>query len=268
MVRKEVIPVDTSAMDVYRSSIFPGGHPDGYQRALNNHWVNEIVANFNEDIVKQVTLSHRDGKFWVIDGQHTIAALKMRNGGNDRPVECLVYDGLTVKDEANLFLLLNDSKYSKPVTVSAKAAARFGSLQDKEICDIVDAAKRAGIEVRFRPTSMPAGATCAVNALTRAWKRLGGEPRFGDMLTALISAWGGDPESLRSDFINGMAEFMVKFDQGFSRARLAKVLRETAPSDIRREAKLNSGSTGAKYAKVFTALYNKRLKSSQQLSWA
>lgn len=269
MVRKGIVSVNTSQMDVYRSSAYPSGYSDGYQRALNNHWVNEIVANFNNDVVKQVTLSKRNGKFWIIDGQHTVAALKMRNGGNDLPVECLVYNGLTVKDEANLFLLLNDSKYSKPVTSVAKAAAKYGSLHDEEICDIVDAAKRAGITVEFRHGGrMVNGTTNSISALTSAWKRLGGEPRFGHMLMTLAAAWGGDPETLKGRFISGMVEFMVKFDQRFDNARLTRKLREVPPADISREAKLNSGNTGVKYAKVFTALYNKRLKPAQQLSWS
>ncbi len=267
MIRKGVMPVDTSVMDVYRSAIYPGGYQDGYQRGLMPRWVEEIAATFNEDCVKQVVLSHRDGKFWIVDGQHTVAALKMRNGGLDLPVECLVYDGFTVQDEARLFMILNDRKYSKPVSALAKASARYGSLNDPELTKMIDAAKRAGVTVVFTTGASKSGTSAALVALDSAWKKLGGEPLFGEMLNNLVAAWGGDYNTLTGPFIAGMTEFVCRFQQKYDKARLSKMLREVPPSDIKRDAKANGGGNGVKYAKVFVKLYNKRLRFDRQLSF-
>ena len=45
-----------------------------YQRELNRPRVNRIVKNWNPYLVNACKVSFRDGKYWVFDGQHTIAA--------------------------------------------------------------------------------------------------------------------------------------------------------------------------------------------------
>ncbi|MCD8160531.1 MAG: hypothetical protein LUE61_05000 [Clostridiales bacterium] len=71
-----------------------------YQRSLSVARVRRIAQNFDERIANKPKVSCRDGKFYVFDGQHTIAARRLRNNGEDLPVACKVYYGLTVQTEA------------------------------------------------------------------------------------------------------------------------------------------------------------------------
>lgn len=71
---------------------------DLYQRGLDNKHVREIAASFDECIANEPKVSARDGSFFVFDGQHTIAARKMLNGGQDLPILCKVYTGLSEQD--------------------------------------------------------------------------------------------------------------------------------------------------------------------------
>ena len=61
------------------------------------------MAEFNGIIVNPPKVSYRDGRYIVIDGQHTIVGLKTLNGGNDLSILCRVYTGLTKEEEALVF---------------------------------------------------------------------------------------------------------------------------------------------------------------------
>ena len=76
---------------------------NAYQRELNPNRVRKIAAEFDEHIANDPKVSFRDGHYYVFDGQHTIAARKLRNGGQDLPIRCKVFYGLSELDEAILF---------------------------------------------------------------------------------------------------------------------------------------------------------------------
>lgn len=76
---------------------------EDYQRELKSERVKRIVKSFDERIANEPKVSFRDGKYYVFDGQHTIDARKVMNGGKDLPVLCKVYMGLDEKEEAMLF---------------------------------------------------------------------------------------------------------------------------------------------------------------------
>ena len=74
-----------------------------YQRELVLEEVIDISNHFNECIANEPKVSFRDGRYFVFDGQHTVAARVHRNGGTPLPILCKVYFGLTEEDEARLF---------------------------------------------------------------------------------------------------------------------------------------------------------------------
>ena len=77
--------------------------PAEYQRRLQMSKVKRMVAEFNGVIVNPPKVSYRDGRYIVIDGQHTIVGLKTLNGGKDLSIVCRVYTGLTKEEEALVF---------------------------------------------------------------------------------------------------------------------------------------------------------------------
>jgi ParB-like nuclease domain len=81
------------------------------QRDFNLTWARELAAKFDIEEMGNPAVSHRDGAFNIIDGQHRVAGLKLYLGeGNweEREVECRVYEGLTDQEEAEKFLKLNN----------------------------------------------------------------------------------------------------------------------------------------------------------------
>ena len=63
----------------------------------------KIAAAFDPRLLNPPKISYRNGHYYVFDGQHTIAVLKLLNGGKDLMVRCIVYTGMTESEEALLF---------------------------------------------------------------------------------------------------------------------------------------------------------------------
>lgn len=81
------------------------------QREFNQSWAESIFSEFSLDKMQTPHVCRRGAEFDIIDGQHTIWALKKFLGKwEDQRVECRVYDGLTDEDEADMFLALNNRK--------------------------------------------------------------------------------------------------------------------------------------------------------------
>ena len=76
---------------------------DTYQRALHPARVARIAKEFDERVANEPKISFRDGHYYVMDGQNTIAARKFLNGGEDLQIRCKVYFGMTEREEALLF---------------------------------------------------------------------------------------------------------------------------------------------------------------------
>lgn len=74
-----------------------------YQRGVQRKRVELIAADFNEYVANEPKISFRNGKYYVVDGQHTIEARILRNGGRALPILCKVYTGMTMQQEALLF---------------------------------------------------------------------------------------------------------------------------------------------------------------------
>ena len=136
------------------------------QRELNQARVDHIAATLDLEQLGTPTVNHRDGWYWVIDGQHRIEALK-QIGYGDQQVQCWAYVGLTEQEEAERFLLLNDT-----LTVNALSKFRVGVQAGRPLeCDIDRIVRAEGCMVTY--DKVP-GAIGAVGTLRRIYLRSGG----------------------------------------------------------------------------------------------
>jgi hypothetical protein len=78
------------------------------QRPFSERRATKIAQEFDPDYVGVIHVSQRlDGRFYIVDGQHRVGAMRIL-GWVDQRVECKLYHGLTVAEEAKLFGKLND----------------------------------------------------------------------------------------------------------------------------------------------------------------
>ena len=105
-----------------------------YQRGVQRKRVEMIAADFNEYVANEPKVSFRNGKYYVVDGQHTIEGRILRNGGKDLPILCKVYTGLTMEQEALFFAEQNG--HSAPLTAGIKLRAKlYNQMGEKIYCE-------------------------------------------------------------------------------------------------------------------------------------
>lgn len=137
------------------------------QRELNESRVNKIVANLDIEQIGTITLSERNMKHYILDGQHRVEALK-RFGFNspEDKFQCWVYYGLTEDQEADTFLKLNDV-----LVVDAMSKFKVGVEAGRPIeSDINRIVMSNGLRVSRENGD---GAIRAVGTLTRVYQRNG-----------------------------------------------------------------------------------------------
>lgn len=186
------------------------------QRDENPNRVAMLTQHLDLEQLGNPTVSERDGWYWVIDGQHRIAALKAFGFTEDDTVQCWVYLGLSEQEEAEMFLKLNDS-----LAVAAFSKFKVGVNAGREAECEIDRVVRANHCVVSRD-GVP-GAIGAVAVLRQVYSR-SGSVVLGRTLRIILAAYG-DP-GLSAPVIDGIGHLCGRFngelEEGDAVARLSK----------------------------------------------
>lgn len=240
------------------------------QREFSDAWGEYLEKNFDIDLVGMLTVSYRDGVYWVVDGQHRthglIAWAKKEFGDEwaEWTVHVNCHYGLTERDEASLFLSFNNRR-----TINAYDKFTVGVTADLPVpADINRIVLSHGLRVE---KSRKPGSISAVGALDRVYRQ-GDATLLRKTLTTIRDAWSG--MGFDSEVIKGVALFINRYEGRFDEARLVKKLSEI-PSGARglrqyaHVAKETFGSTfDVAHAAAVTDVYNKGLRGPNSLgSW-
>lgn len=233
-----------------------------YQRGLNKERVGVIARNFRWAAFGVLTVSYRDGSYWVVDGQHRLVAAK-RVGA--RTVPCIILPSTTAADEAGLFSDMN--KVRGPLRATDVFRAKV-TAKDADALAIVDACKSRGIAVSTKGTHHLRSIS-SVATLEWIYKR-GGTDLLLQVLDIILDSCPSDPEPWRGDMMKGLATLLHVYNGEFDRNRLVRRFAETPHATLRNKvAYLKTISGGTLYlpnvwARVLTDfLYNQRLSKGR-----
>jgi len=225
-----------------------------YQRDVDMKRIAKMVKNYDPCLVNFIKVSFRDGKYYIFDGQHTSVLEKtVRGKGNDVPVACLVFSGLTRLDEMELFVAQNGE--SAVVNTNAKLRALY-NFGDPDVTGMVTAAQCAGVRVDFTHGQAQNKVT-AISTLMKLYLKMPRE-QFIDMLSVLRETWNGATDSFAREIMSGMARFYEVYFGQFKAKDMVKSMRRIAPIQIVREGKTFSANNanGSVYARVILRYYN------------
>jgi hypothetical protein len=183
------------------------------QRDLNQARVAQLAAAFDPEQMGTPTVSHRGGWYYLIDGQHRIAALKCwLSSWEDQQVQCWTYEGLTEAAEAEKFLSLNDAL---PVRAFAKfkVSVQAGRDEDADVDRIVRA---LGLRI-----ARGSGGISAVATLRRVYAR-GGPAVLSRALRIIRDAYG--EAGLDGPVIDGIGLVCQRYDGDLSEQRAVERL--------------------------------------------
>ena len=201
-----------------------------YQRGVERKRVELIARDFNEYIVNEPKVSFRNGRYYVMDGQHTIEGCILLNGGADRPILCKVYTGLTMEQEALLFAEQNG--HSAPLSAGIKLRAKVvgGDAPSKAF---VAATNRVGLSLNYDSMQLSDYRISCVGTALKLYNQIG-EKIYCEALHLIVDAWEGKPDSFRAAVLKGMMHFVELYHGEFSEERLVRALRSTHPMEIYR----------------------------------
>ena len=241
-------------------SLFTGRLTSGlpYQRPVDEKAVDQLIQDWDERLLDPLTVSFRDGKFFVVDGQHRIAAMRKMNHGREVMVSCKVYSGLTYEQEADLCYKLDKAKKRLSLSQSTNALAESGT--DAEIVEIRRLIEESGLHWglnKSRSGRGKHGEIQATRAVINAYRLLGG-PGFSRLLYLLRAAWNGEPRSLNAVILSGLALFLKTYETEVNDHTLIKRLQTIEPEEIIRRGKMDfsTSSTALRYARVILEKYN------------
>lgn len=220
-----------------------------YQRNFNVNRAKRIAEEFDERIANEPKVSYRDGKYFVFDGQHTIAARKLINGGEDVPIKCKVYFDMTEQDEAMLFA--QQFGVSAPLTAGARIRALiFGG--DPIAIEFMEVNKNIGIQLDYDQERGLNRIGCIQTAFD-AYMRIG-EERYKEAMNILKTAWNGEPDSFRAENVLAMTHFVDLYHDEYCHHRLITRLRLVDPLTIYREGRA-TGVNLAGYKKYLMQVF-------------
>lgn len=193
-----------------------------YQRALESPRAERMGAALDPARLQVFILSLRpDGSFIVIDGQHRYEACKHR--GFNGPVDCHVFRGLSLQQEAALFDDLNRDR--KAVGAWDQFKARLVAENSVELA-IVKIARSKGL----RP-----GGTVGKNVITavRALYSVHSRGNLGPVLGVLV-AWsdGGDPSYFEGLLLKSLSYFLEWYGDAVDVDRLVERLSTWSPARV------------------------------------
>jgi hypothetical protein len=233
-----------------------------YQRQLDPGRVKKIASRFNPCLVNEVKVSFRDGKYYIFDGQHTTAVLKLKNSG-DLDISCKVFYGLTREDEASLFAQQNGDLAKKVESISKMKALYVAG--DVDIVELKEAIERAGFIFDFHKGMMNNRITCC-SQVYKIFRSVAAHDFFA-ILDVIKQAWGGDRDSLRKEIIGGVAILYMSQKQNIDKSRAIITFSKESPNSILRAGKEFQTSGGdIKYARALLRIYNKGLRGNSKLN--
>ena len=225
-----------------------------YQRGVERKRVELIAAHFNEYVANEPKVSFRNGQFIVTDGQHTIEGCILLNGGEDRPILCKVYTGLTMEQEALLFAEQNG--HAAPLSAGIKLRAKVvgGDAPSKAF---VAATNRVGLDFNYDSLQLSDYRISCVGTALKLYNQMG-EKIYCEALRLIVDAWEGKPDSFRAAVLKGVMYFVEVYHGEFNEERLIRALRSVHPMEIYRTGMDNPAKLPGwkKYVFPIYAAYN------------
>lgn len=237
---------------------------------IDQRRVDKMAADFTPAALGVITVSERrDGSLVVLDGMHRTATCRQAN--YDRPITAEVFTGLTIEDEAGLFLRLNSGK--NPTAIS-KFLVRV-QMGDPIAVDLTDILSAHGWKVMI---SQDPGNLVAVDALERVYRNGGGTVSDGAnheltdrVIEIVTAAWEHDQGGVNQHMLLAVAQLVGRFGAALDTVKLVTEMQQTRPGVLIGKAKtlrdVQGGTVPAALAKILAGMHNKKRRTNLLPEW-
>lgn len=235
------------------------------QRAMDDRHMESLKSSFDVRKVGAVIVSERtDGSRYILDGQHRIYGAQ--GCGFDGGIPAIVHRGLTLAEEAELFLALNSNKtvplmekFKTRVTAGDKQAAAVNHIVEDEGFSIGNSKNSdysisavAQLETIYRTNGYRA-LKYTLQVIREAWQPLSVQARSARILAAVstvVSVPGVELERLTSvlakttaNVVMADADFMVDMHSHLTKKKAdSEVVLKNYNKGLRREDRITLDS--------------------------
>jgi hypothetical protein len=232
--------------------------------------VEKIVANFNEAALGVVTVSERDdGSLKIVDGWHRWEAVR-RVTDNQGELDCEVFSGLTLAEEAQLFL---DKNYTNAPKILDKFRVRVtkGETFATEIADILRSYHWEIASTIGNGNVNAVGALEKIHALSKV--KESDPPLLQLVFLTINNAWGQDRYGGQAHIIVGLGSLFAEHGSLIDVSRLVNVLKhwkggpEGLVTNAKASAALHGMKVGYAVANLITEKYNVGLRAKSLPNW-
>ena len=203
---------------------------------------NPAVKNeFNPEVMGYIVVSHRDGWFYVVDGQHRMKGCLAFLGDSSQQVQCRVFEGLTSEQEAELFLMLNDQKKQGPMS-KYKVALTAGRADE---CDVERICRSLGLRVGVDKSCEEISCISALLAIYRKH----GPAAFSFAMRVVRDSYGYD--GFKRQTIEALALITDRYGNQIDEKTLVDRLEKKGMVELNRSAKSMKEATGNPLSQCF-----------------
>lgn len=236
-------------------------------REISQPRVDQMSSRFEPEALGVITVSERvDGSFVVIDGQHRVATLRQLHPEmNGHRIEARVFRGLSLAEEARLFVELNNTRLPHPLQRYLKGV----TANDPRLCAIDSVVKAAGLRVDQSPGE---GHIRCVAALAKAYDNYG-EKHLAKVLSIVTNAWGRTDQAVTGSLVEGISLFLGRYTDRVDVDRLTTKLAAHGGGasgllgHARGSKSIHGSSMANNVAAVVTTIYNKGRRANALPNW-
>lgn len=243
-----------------------------YQRPKVRETIRKVSEEFDARAFGALYVSERaDGSQVVIDGQQRLTAVVEAMQWGDQLVPCLVYYGLTVEEEADLFV-----KYNGPRTKPRPLDMYRADLARKDPTAIAIESIISKRNLRLIAGSTSSGSIQSIAAVRNVYDRAGADV-LGRTLDVIVGAWGASADGLVGEYINTVGVILSRGGRKVQQGRLSQALAKHDPKQLVRRARIihaelgvgnrASGRMSSVLAQLILKEYNNRLSVANRVEW-
>ena len=198
---------------------------DSYQRSTDNGaskaLITKIAHNWDWRMCLPLVVSKRDdGSLWVIDGQHRLAAAKLRGDIPFLPCRVAVYG--SVADEAAMFVAMNRTRKAMNRLDDFHAAIASGDAEAIEIAGIIT---DAGFTVSRKTGSQSwvPGEVAFTSAIAKVLRKHGAKV-CADALRTMQEAFPDEVLNAGASMFTALTKLAISPPEGFDHDRMFRAL--------------------------------------------
>lgn len=237
-------------------------YPADYQRLTNDNQVNKIINNFDEAKLGVLTVSYRNGKYYIVDGLHRSVA--MRKLGYSHAL-CIVLTGLTYEQEADYFRKQNQNKRLIITFEDFHAGLEANDPVCVNIHRIVKANK---FDIGRGKSFWKIAAVKALFTIVEEYDYT----TLDQTLWLIAHTWYNIPKASQSESLLGVAEFVHRYGTVEFAERMGDkfiVADYEYNEAMRVHASISSAASRRKYCQILVNQYNQGIRSNSKryLKW-